>query len=204
MDVTPLQRNLTRVGYSLALDGQLGPMTMTALLKALCSRTAHPDRLTALGGALATQLKAAGIWTPARVQHFLAQAMHETAGFRHLEEVGGPIYFKRYDGRADLGNTRPGDGARYHGRGIFQLTGRANYRDLGSRLGLPLEQEPEQAADPVVSVRIAVAYWLDRGIDAKADADDLGGVTRKINGGLNGLDDRRDRLAGIRKLWGAA
>ncbi|WP_313452514.1 glycoside hydrolase family 19 protein [Brevundimonas sp.] len=204
MDVKTLQRNLTLAGRPATVDGVMGAQTMTALLKALYGRSAPVGRLEALGPALANQLRTAGMWTPLRLQHFLAQAAHETTGFLDMEERGGPSYFAKYDGRADLGNIRPGDGARYHGRGIFQLTGRANYRSMGRTLGLPLEENPVLAADPVVSVRIAVAYWLARNINAKADADDLDGVTRKINGGLNGLADRRDRLAAIRKLWGAA
>lgn len=204
MDVKTLQRNLTLAGRPVATDGVMGSKTMTALLYALCSRTAPPARLDALGPALASQLRGASIWIPLRIQHFLAQAMHETTGFLDMEERGGPAYFARYDGRADLGNVRPGDGARYHGRGIFQLTGRANYRATGLTLGLPLETNPVLAADPVVSVRIAVSYWMDRSINTRADADDLEGVTRKINGGLNGLADRREKLAAIRKLWGAA
>jgi putative chitinase len=121
---------------------------------------------------------------------FLAQACHETAGFKTLEEYGGPAYFARYDGRADLGNVEPGDGARYHGRGIFQLTGRANYRGAGTRLKLDLEADPELAADPDTSVLIACDYWKTRGLEIHADRRDFMTVTRRINGGLTGWDDR--------------
>lgn len=150
--------------------------------------------LEKLAPALDAVLPIYDINTPLRLAHFLAQAAQETDGFKTLEEYGGPAYFKRYDDRADLGNVNPGDGARYHGRGIFQLTGRANYRSVGKSLGVDLEGSPELAADPALSVRIACDYWKARGINAKADADDLEGVTRKINGGLNGLADRKTYL----------
>jgi putative chitinase len=153
-----------------------------------------------LAPALAAVLPTYAINTPLRLAHFLAQAAQETDGFNTLEEYGGTKYFKRYDDRADLGNVNPGDGARYHGRGIFQLTGRANYRSVGRSLGVDLEGNPERAADPALSVRIACDYWKARGISAKADADDLEGVTRKINGGLNGLADRKTYLERARPL----
>lgn len=154
--------------------------------------------IAALGPALPIVLPYYDIVTPRRIEHFLAQAAHESAGFSTTEELGGPSYFARYDGRADLGNVKPGDGARYHGRGIFQLTGRANYRRIGGLLGLDLEGKPELASDPVVSLRIAGLYWRDRKIGAMAEEDDLLRVTRAINGGKNGLDDRR-RYLGIAK-----
>jgi putative chitinase len=88
------------------------------------------------------------VTTRLRLCHFMAQAAHETDGFRTLEEYGGPAYFARYDGRRDLGNTQAGDGARYHGRGVFQLTGRWNYRGFGSLLGIDLEGHPELAKRP--------------------------------------------------------
>ncbi|TAJ29774.1 MAG: glycoside hydrolase family 19 protein [Bosea sp. (in: a-proteobacteria)] len=149
------------------------------------------DRLAQHGG-LAARL---------RICHFLAQAAHETDGFRTLEEYGGAAYFLRYEGRADLGNSQAGDGVRYHGRGIFQLTGRANYRRFGRILGIDLEADPERAKEPAVSLAVAFAYWKDRELDAAADADDVVAVTRLINGGRNGLAERTRYLARAKTIW---
>ena len=141
------------------------------------------------------------ITTPRRICHFLAQAAHETDGFRTLEEYGGPAYFIRYEGRRDLGNTQAGDGIRYHGRGIFQLTGRANYRRFGQLLGIDLEAEPERAKEPETSLRVAFAYWSERAINAAADADDVERVTKLINGGRNGLAERKRYLEKAKEIW---
>lgn len=141
------------------------------------------------------------ITTPRRICHFLAQAAHETDGFRTLEEYGGPAYFVRYEGRRDLGNIQAGDGVRYHGRGIFQLTGRANYRRFGQILGIDLEAEPERAKEPETSLRVAFAYWTERAINPAADADDVGRVTRLINGGRNGLVERARYLEKAKGIW---
>ncbi|WP_164985962.1 glycoside hydrolase family 19 protein [Bosea sp. Tri-44] len=151
----------------------------------------HFDRLAA----------EADLTTPLRVCHFLAQAAHESDRFRTLEEKGGKKQFARYEGRTDLGNTEPGDGARYHGRGIFQLTGRANYKRIGRMLNVDLEGRPELALDPRISVQIAFAYWRDRKINAAADRDDTARVTQLINGGANGLADRRQLLTTAKGIW---
>lgn len=137
-----------------------------------------------------------------RLCHFLAQAAHETDGFRTLEEYGGPAWFIRYEGRRDLGNVEAGDGVRYHGRGIFQLTGRANYRRLGEILDIELESEPERAKDPAVSLAVAFAYWTERDINRAADADDVAQVTKLINGGRNGLAERTRYLQRAKGIWG--
>ena len=88
-----------------------------------------------------------------------------------------------------------GDGPRYKGRGILQLTGRANYREYGNALGIDLENNPELAAEPRVSLQIACEYWKRRKINPHCDRDDVVTVTKKINGGLNGLADRRKLTA---------
>jgi len=99
-----------------------------------------------------------------------------------------------------LGNTQPGDGRRYKGRGIFQLTGRANYVTYGNKLGVDLVNDPPLAATPEISVRTAMEYWKTRGLNAFADANDIFTITRRINGGTNGLDDRRSYLAKIQRI----
>lgn len=138
-----------------------------------------------------------------RLAHFLAQASHETCGFRYLKEIWGPTPAQSgYEGRADLGNCRPGDGRLYCGRGIFQLTGRANYARIGAALNLPLEVEPDLAADPAISTRIACLYWKRHNINAPADADNILLVTRLINGGENGLSDREACLARAKSALG--
>jgi len=177
---------------------RLGPGILRAIV------TPHPAGpirnrqiaiIDAVGSALPSVFRAYDITRALRVAHFLAQAAHESDGFCTLEEYGGAAYFARYDGRTDLGNTKPGDGARYHGRGIFQLTGRANYRRFGELLGLDLEGRPELAADPTTSLSIAGVYWNERKISSAADDDDLVRVTRLINGGRNGLKERGQYLA---------
>lgn len=125
----------------------------------------------------------AGINTPRRLAGFFGQACVETDYFNTLEEYGGAAYFKRYDGRRDLGNTEPGDGARYHGRGIFQITGRDNYTRMGKRLSIDLVNVPEAAALGDVSVRLAIMYWQDKGLAPYADKADWKSISRAVNRG---------------------
>lgn len=132
-----------------------------------------------------------------RVCHFLAQAAHEAASFRTLEEYADG---SAYEGRKDLGNVNRGDGKRYKGRGIFQLTGRANYRAIGAKIKMDLENNPELAESPEVSVLTALEYWKSRGLNTFADKDDVETITRRINGGLNGFDDRKNYLAKAKRV----
>lgn len=140
-----------------------------------------------------------GIDTPLRVAHFLAQAAHEADSFKTLQEYASGA---AYQGRKDLGNLQPGDGVRFKGRGIFQLTGRVNYQAYGKRLDLPLLAHPELAAQPEVSVRVACEYWKAKGLNAWADRDDVKEITRRINGGFNGLSDRKQYLAKAKVIFG--
>jgi len=119
----------------------------------------------------------------------LATISVETNGFQPISEWGGPQYFtEMYEGRSDLGNTQPGDGARYHGRGFVQITGRANYRHYGQKLGVDLEGNPDLALDPDVASRVLVQYFWERSVDERALEEDWKGVRRAVNGGLNGWD----------------
>lgn len=133
-----------------------------------------------------------GITTRKRASMFLAQVLHESGGLNFFEEIASGA---AYEGRRDLGNTQPGDGKRYKGRGPIQLTGRANYRTFGAKLGLPLEQQPLLAARHDVGWRIAAAYWESRGLNALADQGAFIAITKRINGGTNGLHDRQRYLA---------
>lgn len=136
--------------------------------------------------------------TPLRAAHLIAQVAHESAGFKALEEYASG---DAYEGRTDLGNTEPGDGRRFKGRGVIQLTGRANYRAAGAYLGLDLEGQPTLAAEPDTAWRVVAWYWLSRGINAAADDDDLRAVTKAINGGTNGLKDREIRLKAVKAMF---
>jgi predicted chitinase len=124
-----------------------------------------------------------------RAPMFLAQVLHESVGLRFFEEIASGA---AYEGRCrDLGNCQPGDGRRFKGRGPIQLTGRANYRSVGRALGLTLEQHPELAARHAIGWRIAGLYWKSRGLNELADRGDFVAITKRINGGTNGLASRR-------------
>ena len=129
----------------------------------------------------------ADIRTPKRQAAFLAQLAHESGELRYWEELSDG---SAYEGRQDLGNIHPGDGPRYKGRGPIQLTGRNNYRAAGHALGVDLENHPELAKDPAVGFRVATWFWVTRGLNPLADAGDFREITRRINGGYNGLAQR--------------
>lgn len=193
---------------SMTARGQEGPSATPdgrvtdAHLRTL-TPTAKPWIVASLTTSFAEVVGPYGILAnPRRLCHFLAQAAHESAGFRTLEEFGGATYWSRYEGRHDLGNTISGDGIRYHGRGIFQLTGRANYRSMGGKISLALEDDPELAGEGDVSLRTACEYWRSRRIEAAADANDIREVTRRINGGFNGLADRQAYYRRAWSIWG--
>lgn len=118
---------------------------------------------------------------------FLAQLAHESAELRYMEEIASGA---AYEGRKDLGNTEPGDGKRFKGRGPIQLTGRANYIRYGALLGLDLVNNPTLAATKEVGFRIAGQFWQLNGLNELADQQKFKSITKRINGGYNGLDDR--------------
>jgi predicted chitinase len=137
---------------------------------------------------LEQQLEARGMTHPSVKIAAIATVVTEVGpAFRPINEFGGTAYFtKMYEGRSDLGNTKKGDGARYHGRGYIQLTGRSNYKSYGARLRVPLEASPELALDPGTGAAVLAEYFKERKVDEAAIANNWELVRRKVNGGLNG------------------
>ena len=145
-------------------------------------------------------MAARAIDTPLRQAHFLAHIGHESGHLRYNEELASGA---AYEGRANIGNTQPGDGRRFKGRGLIQLTGRANYAAYGEAIGRDLLAAPTLVAtDPALAVDVACWFWETRGLNAAADADDIERGTRRINGGLNGIADRRAILARAKRVLG--
>ncbi len=209
---------------SLGLPDLAAPALITAArIKAFAPRA---DELV-----LATSLQIAAdkaeISTAKRVRYWLAQLFVESAGLTRFEEdlsysaerltqvwparfptlaVAAPyarspraLAERVYGGR--MGNSQPGDGWRFRGRGLDQTTGRSNYARLGELTGLDLIANPDQLSVPRTAARCAGAFWATHGCNALADANDLEGVTLAINGGLNGLEDRRAALQRAASIW---
>ena len=132
---------------------------------------------------------------------FMAQCAHESANFSTLVELGGPEHFKNYDPQFNprkakqLGNTQPGDGERYKGRGFLQVTGRDNYRRIGQSLKLPLEADPTMLERPNVAAWAAVWFWIKQVRDRVRNFGNTKQATRPINPGLKGLKDREKKFA---------
>ncbi|MDQ0666333.1 glycoside hydrolase family 19 protein [Pseudomonas sp. W2I6] len=133
-----------------------------------------------------------GIVTRLRIAAFIAQIGHESGQFRWLKELWGPTAQQAdYEGRSDLGNTEKGDGSKYRGRGLIQVTGRANYAACGDALGLDLVNKPELLEQPQHAAMSAAWFWSSQGLNTLADQSDFLKITRRINGGINGLADRQ-------------
>ncbi|MPZ44991.1 MAG: chitinase [Betaproteobacteria bacterium] len=194
-------------------DGLLAPgdATVSALLAGLppgpskeklsvVMPRALPAKIELYFEPLVAGMKKYSITTPLRMAHFVAQIAHETASFLYAEEIADG---SAYEERRDLGNTVPGDGKFFKGRGLIQLTGRANYAQYGKDCGIDCVADPDRvASDPFVAVDVACWYWNKRQINRLADADDAKAVTKAINGGYNGLDDRMEYLARAKGVLG--
>lgn len=216
-----------------ATDGILGPISFGALFLHM---GALPDMAGALGRAAARWLPEGGIsHTPYRLTEWVGEMAHESMGFSRLTEnltystaerlravwpsrfpsvsaaapyVRNPerLANKVYANRLGNGPENSGDGWRYRGRGLIQLTGRDNYRRTGQRLGLGLEAWPDMVAEPDTAVRVAVDWWLSKGVNAWADRDESNKVSGIINRGnpnltAIGLADRLQRKERVRRLW---
>ena len=154
-----------------------------------------PDKIEEITDALNQTFNRFEINTPLRMCHFLAQVLHESGKFRYTSEIWGPTRAQTgYEGRTDLGNDQPGDGFKYRGRGWIQLTGKANYRVASDELGEDFVATPDLIKQyPWVAV-ISGWYWKKHSLNNYADNDDIKTITKRINGGLNGFDERKQWL----------
>ncbi len=156
-------------------------------------KNAKPDKLKLYCEAFNKVFPEFGINTPRRIAAFLGQVAVESGELKYDKELPSKWNKKNpkdlneptgtlYEGRKNLGNIQAGDGPKFIGRGVLQLTGRANYADYSKKLGIDLIANPELAATPEVSVKIACQYFKDRGLLALADAWNIDEITRRVNG----------------------
>ena len=202
------------MGQTLRLPGGSGPAPVTptgpvpgpttggissAQLRAVMPNLSAADanrHLPYLNAAMAE----GNINTPRRQAAFLAQLAHESGQLRYFEEIASGA---AYEGRRDLGNTQPGDGVRFKGRGPIQLTGRSNYASASAALGVDLINNPALAATPAIGFRIAQWFWNSRGLNSYADAGNFDAITLRVNGGYNGKADRDAYYARALQVLGA-
>ena len=154
-----------------------------------------------LGNKYKSLLAKYGITTPLRLAHFFSQIAHESGGFKYLAELGGKSYFVKYEGRKDLGNTQKGDGYKFKGRGYIQVTGRANYSEISKDLKIDFINNPELLEQEVNAMVSALWFWNKRKLNQFADLDDIKTITKKINGGYNGLKERQEYLTQYKKIF---
>lgn len=137
--------------------------------------------------------------TPKRQAAFLAQLAHESGSLKYVEEIATG---HAYEGRKDLGNIQPGDGVRFKGRGLIQITGRSNYEYLSKALNYDFIADPESLEKPGAAAMSAGWFWTLKKLNDLADKDDFKKITKLINGGYNGLKDRAEHWYRCQKALG--
>ena len=175
---------------------------MTLTVTQIAKSTGGPiSRASVFASWLNKAMLAYDITTPRRQSAFLAQIGHESGGLRYTREIWGPISAElRHEGRKDLGNTQRGDGKLFMGRGLIQITGRANYVEVSEALGRDFVERPELLETAEWASLSAAWFWDSRGLNDLADAGKFERITRRINGGLNGLDDRLARWEAAKEV----
>lgn len=157
-------------------------------------------RTSALIGWMLSEMPLHHIDNAFRVASYLAQIGHESGRLRYVEEIADGSY---YEGRKDLGNVQKGDGRRFKGRGLIQITGRANYARCAEALGIDCLRQPQMLCKPEWAVKSSLWYWDEHDLNAYADRDDLKGQTKVINGGYNGYEDRKRLYVDALTMLGA-
>lgn len=169
---------------------------MTIELLRKCLPHATQENILKYGEKFIAAMIVYDINTPRRQAAFIAQVAHESGSFRYVRELASG---EAYEGRAALGNTEPGDGVRFRGRGLIQLTGRANYKAVSYALKFDFVSKPEALELPGPACYSAAWFWDLRGLNRLADIDAFEKITRKINGGVNGMADRLNHWVTARK-----
>lgn len=224
MNVAPLQANLASRGfYGGAVDGIFGPAT----LRACCDLIAGRGRLDAdAASAMWTAMQRQEITTPLRIINFLANCGAETKFALHEENLnysakrltevwpyrfpnlvaaaacaGRPMALAERVYGERMGNTQPGDGWRYRGRGWAQITGRDAYAAVGRLCGLDFVDDPDMVLTMAGSAAAAAGFWTWKDLSLPADLDDPVTVRQKWNGGLNGWPDVQAAITSLKGLW---
>lgn len=174
-------------------------------IKCVCARSIKEDFIKNLIVAINKWFPKYEINNKLRCCAFLSHGAHETGGFQFLKEIGGDKYFEKYEpgtkiGDA-LGNKKIGDGLKYKGRGLLQITGRSNYKKYGDLIGLDLIESPDLLLNIDNAVHVSCEFWKQKKLNDLADRGDMVGMTKKINGGLNGLADRDANYLTLIKNW---
>lgn len=141
--------------------------------------------------------------TPLRWCHYLAQIAHESAELRYSEEIASGKAYDTGKLAIKLGNTpeADGDGQKYKGRGLIQVTGRANYEAYKQYCGFDVVKQPELLCKPVGAIRSSMWFWWKKGLNELADMDDFMTITKRINGNKpNGVESRKEYLARAKKV----
>lgn len=175
--------------------------TTKSQLSAIAPTIKEPN-LSIYTEALNATMEEYAISSPSQQCMFLAQVMHESGACRYVKELASGA---AYEGRKDLGNTQPGDGVKFKGRGLIQITGRANYTKLGEAFDLDLISHPELLETPALAAKSAGWFWNSRRLNDTSATNSEAAfliVTKRINGGTNGLEDRTAYWNRAKKVFG--
>lgn len=170
---------------------------MTTEIFASCFPKARASDIAKFTMPLNITMDMYSIDTPKRQAAFLAQLAHESGSLRYVREIATG---EAYEGRHDLGNTQPGDGVKFKGRGLIQITGRANYRLLSQALSFDFISFPERLEWPGPAAMSSGWFWGLHNLNELADHDDFTRITKIINGGFNGYEDRLHHWERIKKV----
>jgi putative chitinase len=172
-------------------------MTPDLLVQAVGCTSQHAEEFAA---PLTQMMANYQITTPIRQAAFLAQIGHESGSFQFLTELWGPTEWQeRYEGNQSLGNIYPGDGFRFRGRGLIQITGRDNYETCADALSLNCVEDPDLLSQPLYAAQSSAWWWSRHGCNELADQGQFDRITRTINGGMNGSEDRHARWERAKK-----